>query len=143
MQEQVGQRIDVCVEDETVRYLNRRDVQAALHARLVGVDKWAVCSRYWLASWLFRDSVLSTIQCLNTTYITTTFRFCYSVLEYELLNLQIPTINIVGSLVKSGIRVLVYRYSISVKLKDLRLKVLFFSVLFLNFLGITHVQDYD
>nr|ACG42988.1 serine carboxypeptidase 1 precursor [Zea mays] len=73
--EQVGQRIDVCVEDETVRYLNRRDVQAALHARLVGVDKWAVCS---------------------------------SVLEYELLNLQIPTINVVGSLVKSGIRVLVY-----------------------------------
>jgi hypothetical protein len=45
-QEQVGQRVDVCVEDETVRYLNRRDVQAALHARLVGVDKWAVCSRY-------------------------------------------------------------------------------------------------
>jgi len=44
-QEQVGQRIDVCVEDETVRYLNRRDVQAVLHARLVGVDKWAVCSR--------------------------------------------------------------------------------------------------
>ncbi|ONM26629.1 Serine carboxypeptidase 1 [Zea mays] len=44
--EQVGQRVDVCVEDETVRYLNRRDVQAALHARLVGVDKWAVCSRY-------------------------------------------------------------------------------------------------
>ncbi|KAJ1275663.1 hypothetical protein BS78_05G152900 [Paspalum vaginatum] len=72
---QVGQRIDVCVEDETVSYLNRRDVQAALHARLVGVDKWAVCS---------------------------------SVLEYELLNLQIPTINVVGSLVKSGIRVLVY-----------------------------------
>ena len=48
-QEQVGQRVDVCVEDETVRYLNRRDVQAALHARLVGVDKWAVCSRCWLA----------------------------------------------------------------------------------------------
>ncbi|CAO2141831.1 unnamed protein product [Urochloa humidicola] len=71
----VGRSIDVCVEDETVRYLNRRDVRAALHARLVGVDKWAVCS---------------------------------SVLEYELLNLQIPTINIVGSLVRSGIRVLVY-----------------------------------
>jgi serine carboxypeptidase-like clade II len=43
--QQAGQRIDVCVEDETVRYLNRRDVQAAMHARLVGVDKWAVCSR--------------------------------------------------------------------------------------------------
>ncbi|KAM0840109.1 hypothetical protein ACQ4PT_059881 [Festuca glaucescens] len=73
---QVGQRIDVCVEDETVNYLNRRDVQKALHAKLIGVKNWAVCS---------------------------------SVLEYELLNLQIPTINIVGSLVKSGIRVLVYR----------------------------------
>ncbi|KAK3119102.1 hypothetical protein QOZ80_9BG0713850 [Eleusine coracana subsp. coracana] len=73
--QQIGKSIDVCVEDETVRYLNRKDVQAAMHARLVGVDKWAVCS---------------------------------SVLEYELLNLQIPTINVVGSLVKSGIRVLVY-----------------------------------
>ncbi|TVU25219.1 hypothetical protein EJB05_27708 [Eragrostis curvula] len=73
--QQVGKSIDVCVEDETVRYLNRKDVQAALHARLVGVDKWEVCS---------------------------------SVLEYELLNIQIPTINVVGSLVKSGIRVLVY-----------------------------------
>uniref|UniRef100_A0ACD6AAY2 Uncharacterized protein n=1 Tax=Avena sativa TaxID=4498 RepID=A0ACD6AAY2_AVESA len=73
----VGQRIDVCVEDETVNYLNRKDVQQALHAKLIGVEKWEVCS---------------------------------SVLEYELLNLQIPTINIVGSLVQSGIRVLVYRY---------------------------------
>jgi serine carboxypeptidase-like clade 2 len=77
VQQQVGQRIDVCVEDETVNYLNRKDVQEALHAKLIGVKNWAVCS---------------------------------SVLEYELLNLQIPTINIVGSLVKSGIRVLVYRY---------------------------------
>ncbi|XP_072961362.1 serine carboxypeptidase-like 45 [Typha angustifolia] len=73
--QQVGEHIDVCVEDETVNYLNRRDVQAALHARLTGVARWAVCS---------------------------------SVLEYELLNLQIPTVPIVGSLIKSGIQVLVY-----------------------------------
>lgn len=32
------------------------------------------------------------------------------VLDYELLNLEIPTISIVGSLVKAGIRVLIYRY---------------------------------
>lgn len=32
-----------------------------------------------------------------------------SVLEYKQLDLQIPTINIVGALVKSGIPVLVYR----------------------------------
>lgn len=48
---------------------------------------------------------------LYLTIVCHVFLFCYSVLEYELLNLQIPTINIVGSLVKSGIRVLVYRYS--------------------------------
>jgi serine carboxypeptidase-like clade 2 len=32
-----------------------------------------------------------------------------SVLEYKQLDLQIPTINTVGALVKSGIPVLVYR----------------------------------
>ncbi|XP_050937445.1 serine carboxypeptidase-like 45 [Cucumis melo] len=65
-----GERIDVCIEDETVKYLNREDVKKALHARLVGVHKWTVCSE---------------------------------VLDYELLNLEIPTISIVGSLVKAGI----------------------------------------
>ncbi|XP_008791046.2 serine carboxypeptidase-like 45 [Phoenix dactylifera] len=73
--QQVTERIDVCVEDETVNYLNRKDVQDALHARLTGVPKWTVCS---------------------------------SVLEYELLNLENPTISVVGSLVSSGIPVLVY-----------------------------------
>lgn len=33
-----------------------------------------------------------------------------SVLEYDFLNLEIPTINVVGSLVRAGIPVLVYRY---------------------------------
>lgn len=36
--------------------------------------------------------------------------FCFSVLEYELLNLQIPTIAVVGSLIKSGVPVMIYRY---------------------------------
>ncbi|KAI3671461.1 hypothetical protein L1987_87199 [Smallanthus sonchifolius] len=73
--QQVTERVDVCVEDETVNYLNRRDVHRALHARLVGVRKWDVCS---------------------------------NILDYELLNIEIPTINIVGSLIKEEIRVLVY-----------------------------------
>ncbi|WOL11470.1 serine carboxypeptidase-like 45 [Canna indica] len=73
--QQVPENIDVCIEDETVSYLNRKDVKDALHARLTGVTKWSVCS---------------------------------SVLQYELLNLEIPTITLVGSLVKSGIPVLVY-----------------------------------
>ncbi|KAF3334449.1 serine carboxypeptidase-like 45 [Carex littledalei] len=72
---QVGERIDVCVEDETINYLNRKDVQDAFHAQLNGVVKWGVCS---------------------------------SVLNYDFLNLRNPTITIVGLLVKSGIRVLVY-----------------------------------
>lgn len=69
------ERIDVCIEDETVNYLNRQDVQQALHARLVGVRRWLVCSK---------------------------------ILDYELLNIEIPTISVVGSLVKEGIAVLVY-----------------------------------
>ncbi|XP_057949112.1 serine carboxypeptidase-like 45 isoform X2 [Malania oleifera] len=73
--QQVSETVDVCVEDETVNYLNRRDVQKALHARLVGIRQWSVCS---------------------------------SVLDYELLNLEIPTISVVGELIKAGIPVLVY-----------------------------------
>ncbi|MQM02835.1 hypothetical protein Taro_035605 [Colocasia esculenta] len=74
-EQQVTERIDVCVEDETVNYLNRKDVQSALHARLSGVSRWTVCS---------------------------------SVLEYDFLNLEVPTISIVGSLIRAGIPVLVY-----------------------------------
>ncbi|KAF9618389.1 hypothetical protein IFM89_001112 [Coptis chinensis] len=43
--QQVTQSVDVCIEDETVNYLNRNDVQKALHARLVGVNRWTVCSK--------------------------------------------------------------------------------------------------
>ncbi|KAK1360031.1 Carboxypeptidase [Heracleum sosnowskyi] len=38
-------KIDVCLEDETANYLNRKDVQKALNARLVGVQKWEVASK--------------------------------------------------------------------------------------------------
>ncbi|XP_039008263.1 serine carboxypeptidase-like 45 [Hibiscus syriacus] len=72
---QVSERVDVCVEDKIVNYLNRKDVQKALHARLVGVQRWTVCS---------------------------------NILDYQLLNLESPTITIVGSLIKAGIPVLVY-----------------------------------
>ncbi|CAL1383542.1 unnamed protein product [Linum trigynum] len=73
--QEVAESIDVCVEDETVNYLNRVDVQMALHARLVGVRRWSVCS---------------------------------NILDYELLDLEIPTIGAVGRLIKAGIPVLVY-----------------------------------
>ncbi|KAL5177089.1 Serine carboxypeptidase-like 45 [Glycine soja] len=73
--QQVTETIDVCVEDETVNYLNRKDVQSAMHAHLVGVQRWSACS---------------------------------NVLDYELRDLEIPTITVVGKLVKEGIPVLVY-----------------------------------
>ncbi|XP_047308567.1 serine carboxypeptidase-like 45 [Impatiens glandulifera] len=38
------QQVDVCVEDETMKYLNRADVQNAFHAKLVGVLNWTICS---------------------------------------------------------------------------------------------------
>ncbi|KAK9290715.1 hypothetical protein L1049_008889 [Liquidambar formosana] len=69
------EKIDVCIEDKTNEYLNREDVQKALHAQLVGVTRWTTCSR---------------------------------VLKYDLQNLEVATIPIVGALVNSGIRVLVY-----------------------------------
>ncbi|CAL5201970.1 unnamed protein product [Lathyrus oleraceus] len=70
-------KIDVCVEDESFAYLNRKEVQEALHAKLVGI-------------------------------ITTWFT-CSEVLKYDMQNLEVPTISILGTLVKSGVRVLVYR----------------------------------
>ncbi|KAF7148356.1 hypothetical protein RHSIM_Rhsim03G0035200 [Rhododendron simsii] len=63
------EKIDVCVEDETINYLNREDVQKAFHAAFAAND---------------------------------------SVLHYELQNLETPMIPVLASLVKSGIRVLVY-----------------------------------
>ncbi|KAK9090013.1 hypothetical protein Sjap_023190 [Stephania japonica] len=73
--QKVSETIDVCVEDETMNYLNRRDVQNALHARLVGVNRWLVCS---------------------------------NILDYQVLDVEIPTIPIVGSIVRAGIPVMIY-----------------------------------
>ncbi|CAL1374420.1 unnamed protein product [Linum trigynum] len=72
---EAGESIDLCVEDETHTYLNRKDVQQAMHAKLVGIPGWKDCS---------------------------------SVMNYDHNNLEIPTVGILGSLVGSGIRVLVY-----------------------------------
>ena len=36
---------NVCPEVTIAKYLNRKDVQQALHARLVGVKRWALCTK--------------------------------------------------------------------------------------------------
>ncbi|XP_047149677.1 serine carboxypeptidase-like 45 isoform X3 [Vigna umbellata] len=75
--QKTNESIDVCVDDKVTNYLNRKDVQEALHAKLVGVRKWDVCSNN-------------------------------SILNYDMLNLEKPTLPVVGSLIKSGVRVLIY-----------------------------------
>ncbi|WCJ33275.1 serine carboxypeptidase-like 45 [Euphorbia peplus] len=71
-----NENIDVCVGEKTSTYLNMKEVQAALHAKLIGrITRW---------------------------------RFCSPVMKYDLGNLLMPTIDVVGSLVTSGIPVLVY-----------------------------------
>ncbi|XP_045823302.1 serine carboxypeptidase-like 45 [Trifolium pratense] len=72
---QANESIDVCVDDKVTNYLNRRDVQKALHAELIGVSKWDVCN---------------------------------NILQYNMLNLEVPTLHVVGSLIKAGVRALIY-----------------------------------
>ncbi|KAK9987105.1 hypothetical protein SO802_032056 [Lithocarpus litseifolius] len=67
----------VCGEGITEKYLNRKDVQKALHAQPVGFKEWGICQDV-------------------------------KVLQYDMTNLEIPTIGVLGSLVKSGIRAFVY-----------------------------------
>ncbi|CAI0464938.1 unnamed protein product, partial [Linum tenue] len=67
--------IDLCIQDEMNKYLNRKYVQQAIHAQLVAVSNWTACTHR---------------------------------VKYDESNLENPTIGVVGSLVGSGIRVLVY-----------------------------------
>uniref|UniRef100_A0A803MJ45 Uncharacterized protein n=1 Tax=Chenopodium quinoa TaxID=63459 RepID=A0A803MJ45_CHEQI len=69
------EKIDVCLDDEITLYLNRKDVQKAMHANLIGVTQWATCS---------------------------------NVLNYDMDDLEIPTLPLLGTFIKSGVRVLVY-----------------------------------
>ncbi|RDX60163.1 Serine carboxypeptidase-like 45 [Mucuna pruriens] len=75
--EEPDQQIDKCNMKYSEMYLNRKDVQKALHARLVGTTNYHLCSKIVL-------------------------------MNYDPLNREIPTINVVGFLVKSGLRVIIY-----------------------------------
>ncbi|KAG4980476.1 hypothetical protein JHK82_033715 [Glycine max] len=68
---EANESIDVCVNDKVTNYINPREVQEQLHAKLVGVHKWDVCS---------------------------------DILDYDMLNLEVPTLLVVGSLIKLELR---------------------------------------
>ncbi|XP_050245217.1 serine carboxypeptidase-like 46 isoform X2 [Quercus robur] len=78
-QQEADKKELVCGEGITEKYLNRKDVQKALHAQLVGINEWGLC----------RDS---------------------DFLQYDEKNREISIIGVIVSLVKSGIRVFIYRY---------------------------------
>ncbi|KAL3755114.1 hypothetical protein ACJRO7_002220 [Eucalyptus globulus] len=68
---------DPCEEQDVIKYFNRKDVQDALHAKLVAVGHWNTCS----------DDVNK---------------------NYRFEDLYISMIPVLGELVKSGLRVLIY-----------------------------------
>ncbi|CAJ2638058.1 unnamed protein product [Trifolium pratense] len=70
-----GEKRDVCVEHETPSYMNRGEVREAIHAKLMGITEWTICS---------------------------------TVLLYNRKNFEDPIISLLGRLVKSGVRVMVY-----------------------------------
>ncbi|KAI8562537.1 hypothetical protein RHMOL_Rhmol03G0043500 [Rhododendron molle] len=105
--DQETQKVDVCVEDETFSYLNREDVQKAFHARLVGITQWSVCSERGL-SYFYGYNILTCIVPFEFDAFNHFHSLDDSVLHYDMQNLEIPTVPVLGSLVKSGIRVLVY-----------------------------------
>uniref|UniRef100_A0A2N9HKJ6 Carboxypeptidase n=1 Tax=Fagus sylvatica TaxID=28930 RepID=A0A2N9HKJ6_FAGSY len=76
-QQQFEEKELICGEGITQKYLNRKDVQKALHAKHVAFDQWSLCTGS-------------------------------NNLQYDMKDREIPTIGVVGSLVKSGIRSLVY-----------------------------------
>ncbi|XVE95740.1 hypothetical protein REPUB_Repub02eG0125400 [Reevesia pubescens] len=46
LSQQVGVEVDPCIEDKATKYLNRKDVQKALHAKLVGITSWNLCNKF-------------------------------------------------------------------------------------------------
>ncbi|XP_056177486.1 serine carboxypeptidase-like 45 isoform X3 [Syzygium oleosum] len=68
---------DPCEEQDVIKYFNRKEVQIALHAKLVGVRHWNTCNYDINENYRFEDRYISMIP-------------------------------ILGELVKSGLRVLVY-----------------------------------
>lgn len=45
---------------------------------------------------------------INQTVVTV-LHYVNSILDYNMLNLEVPTLHVVGSIIKAGVRVLIYR----------------------------------
>ncbi|XP_030518702.1 serine carboxypeptidase-like 45 [Rhodamnia argentea] len=56
---------DPCEEQDVIKYFNRKDVQNALHAKLVGVGHWNTCSDDIIENYRFEDRYISMIPVLG------------------------------------------------------------------------------
>ncbi|XP_074320547.1 serine carboxypeptidase-like 45 [Silene latifolia] len=58
------EKLDACQEDKTTNYLKKQEVQKALHAQLVGVTEWTICSS--VVNYHVDDTEVSTLPLLAT-----------------------------------------------------------------------------
>ncbi|KAG5556020.1 hypothetical protein RHGRI_006604 [Rhododendron griersonianum] len=90
--------LDVC--------LSSLGSQAQVLSRLQDAEKIDVCVEDETSNYLNREDVQKAFHARLVG--VTGWSICSDVLHYEMQNLEIPTIPVLASLVKSGIRVLVY-----------------------------------
>ncbi|XP_058208370.1 serine carboxypeptidase-like 45 [Rhododendron vialii] len=90
--------LDVC--------LSTVDSQARVLSQLQGTEKVDVCVGDETFSYLNRQDVQKAFHARLVGI--TEWSVCSDVLHYDMQNLETPTVPVLGSLVKSGIRVLVY-----------------------------------
>jgi hypothetical protein len=78
---------------------------------MVGLLESPYISQFQYCSWqhIVRDILLGFFLHLLILLTLVVFFLNNRVLKYDMQNLEIPTIHLLGALVKSGIRVLVYR----------------------------------
>ena len=101
--------MDVCIIDEVPLYLNRPDVQHALHANLTNLPyPWEVCSRYVKNFIVIQSCFIC--SCHRTLNLLTILVYVKSVLNYRGDNPN-TIIPILKTLLDDGLRIFAYRYA--------------------------------
>ncbi|KAL8172209.1 hypothetical protein V2J09_024013 [Rumex salicifolius] len=84
---QVKEGVDVCLLFQVVKYFNRKDVQQAFHAKLVGVNQWSHC---------ISDRT-------NNTHFDSDIRY-----KYDPKDQFVSMIPLLGNLAREGIRIMIF-----------------------------------
>ncbi|XLR31839.1 hypothetical protein S83_059739, partial [Arachis hypogaea] len=78
-----NESINVCVDDKVTNYLNGRDVQQVLHAKLIGVCKWDVCSKNLNSNHLEEEHLEEKFICIKIYILDEYNRLLTSQLETQ------------------------------------------------------------